>query len=232
MKLFLKILPWIIVAVLVAALVKLCTPDKPVTKPAHTSRELTNLQAPKLQRSVSGTVHTENKAVQADRDVWLHDYYKSLLADMQQKLNLKEKQIQQLTAASSLTEGQVITKVDTVHVYGDTGHFENHFTYADRWLYLRGKIIDDQLELDYRITDSIQLVSFTKRKWFLGKRESYVSGFSLNPKTTLQGLQQVKLNGSIEPKKWGIGIQAGYGITGAGLSPYVGIGITRTLIRF
>ena len=34
------------------------------------------------------------------------------------------------------------------------------------------------------------------------------------------------------PKKWGIGIQAGYGASEDGLSPYIGIGVTYSLIRF
>lgn len=34
------------------------------------------------------------------------------------------------------------------------------------------------------------------------------------------------------PKRWGIGIQAGYGASEDGLSPYIGIGVTYSLIRF
>lgn len=34
------------------------------------------------------------------------------------------------------------------------------------------------------------------------------------------------------PKKWGIGIQVGYGASEDGLSPYIGIGVTYSLIRF
>ena len=33
-------------------------------------------------------------------------------------------------------------------------------------------------------------------------------------------------------KRWGIGIQAGYGASRDGLSPYVGVGLTYNLIRF
>ena len=35
-----------------------------------------------------------------------------------------------------------------------------------------------------------------------------------------------------KPKKWGIGIQAGYGIGRNGLQPYVGVGVSYNLIRF
>ena len=35
-----------------------------------------------------------------------------------------------------------------------------------------------------------------------------------------------------KPKKWGIGIQAGYGVGRNGLQPYVGVGVSYNLIRF
>lgn len=34
---------------------------------------------------------------------------------------------------------------------------------------------------------------------------------------------------SIKPRKWSIGIQAGYGMTNKGLSPYIGIGVSYRL---
>lgn len=34
------------------------------------------------------------------------------------------------------------------------------------------------------------------------------------------------------PKRWGIGIQAGYGASRDGLSPYIGVGLTYTIVRF
>ena len=34
------------------------------------------------------------------------------------------------------------------------------------------------------------------------------------------------------PKRWGIGVSAGYGISKDGLSPYIGLGISYNIIRF
>ena len=34
------------------------------------------------------------------------------------------------------------------------------------------------------------------------------------------------------PKRWGIGISAGYGMSKDGLSPYIGLGISYNIIRF
>ena len=34
------------------------------------------------------------------------------------------------------------------------------------------------------------------------------------------------------PKRWGIGVSAGYGMSKDGLSPYIGLGISYNIIRF
>lgn len=46
--------------------------------------------------------------------------------------------------------------------------------------------------------------------------------------TTMQIYHETKPR----PKRWGIGIQAGYGASRDGLSPYIGVGLTYNLIRF
>ena len=35
-----------------------------------------------------------------------------------------------------------------------------------------------------------------------------------------------------KPKRWGIGVSAGYGMSKDGLSPYIGLGISYNIIRF
>ena len=35
-----------------------------------------------------------------------------------------------------------------------------------------------------------------------------------------------------KPKRWSVGVQAGYGITPAGFQPYLGVGVTCNLFRF
>lgn len=34
------------------------------------------------------------------------------------------------------------------------------------------------------------------------------------------------------PKRWGLGVQAGYGASRDGLSPYIGVGLTYNIVRF
>ena len=35
-----------------------------------------------------------------------------------------------------------------------------------------------------------------------------------------------------KPKRWGIGVSAGYGLSKEGLSPYIGLGISYDIVRF
>ena len=35
-----------------------------------------------------------------------------------------------------------------------------------------------------------------------------------------------------KPKRWGIGVSAGYGLSKDGLSPYIGLGISYDIVRF
>lgn len=34
------------------------------------------------------------------------------------------------------------------------------------------------------------------------------------------------------PKRWGVGVQAGYGVSEKGLSPYIGVGISYNVLNF
>ena len=76
-------------------------------------------------------------------------------------------------------------------------------------------------------------------KWF-GDNETYdmqVSGINVQldwvktyPKTVTQYINTTETI-YIPPKKWDVGIQAGFGITPKGLQPYIGIGFTYNLIQ-
>jgi hypothetical protein len=224
-----KYWPHLVILLLIAALWWVCNepanPAQPVTAkqqalPAPQPRVYTN--------SKTGTVHTETKVVQAERDVHLSSYYESLLADMKAELKLKDKQIDRLTGILALTEGTISMKHDTLRV-ADSGSIA--FSYADDFLQLAGVTGPEETSINYSLRDSIHLVSYWKQQGLFGKRELYVNGYSKNPATTLVGLQQVKITPP-PPKKWAIGLQLGYGAGATGLGPYIGIGISRNLIRF
>lgn len=88
-----------------------------------------------------------------------------------------------------------------------------------------------------RITDTLYMALGRETKEYSSEHfRAQVSGFSpsldwidIFPETkTITNTTILKE----KPKRWGIGIQAGYGISTNGLSPYIGIGISYDLVRF
>lgn len=78
----------------------------------------------------------------------------------------------------------------------------------------------------------ISMYEFTDGKNYKAR----ISGFrveleemTLFPQTMERTIKETVSDRS---KRWGIGIQAGYGMTRAGLSPYVGVGICYNLFSF
>lgn len=217
-------------------------------QPASTSLakgKVIPLQIPKSYKAPSGTVHTETKVVQAEHDVWLEDYYKNLLADVRNELNITKKQLKDVVAAGITSEGYISIPLidspkqnkDSASILITTGNFSTssndpkYFRYKDKFLSLAGRIINDSVDIGYKVEDSIHLVTYWKRKHFLAAKELYINGFSTNPNTNIKGLQTVKLN-QATPKKWAVGINAGYYFDGNGFRPGIGIGITKTIFRF
>ena len=66
-----------------------------------------------------------------------------------------------------------------------------------------------------------------------------VSGFrprleelEIYQKEKIVTIQTEKVVSVPERKRWGVGVQAGYGITPAGFQPYLGVGLSFNLLRF
>ena len=82
--------------------------------------------------------------------------------------------------------------------------------------------------------DTTALRIFTREQYDIRlskeKDGTYIDVINHNPFSTTQDVRSVyKLP---KPKKWGINVSTGYGITPEGFKPYIGIGIGRTLISF
>lgn len=103
---------------------------------------------------------------------------------------------------------------------------------------------DKNLTLDYfPDTDSVRLAMditlnearYSKRKWFFGAQQNYIDVFPDDPRITIKGLKSFTVKEK-PPKRLGIGIAAGYGITQHDntlrTTPYVGIGLNYNLIEF
>lgn len=81
--------------------------------------------------------------------------------------------------------------------------------------------------------DSVRVnVPITQKVYETEDYRAYVSGYqpSLDSLLFLRPTQVVRIRE--KPKRWGVGIQVGYGFTPQGAQPYIGVGISYNLFRF
>lgn len=116
-----------------------------------------------------------------------------------------------------LTDTVYQTKTDTV--------FAKTFTYSDKWSKFHGKVLPNDITIDYEVRDSLTFTSYYKGQNFFRKGELVIEGVSHNPKTSITGLQNIKI---VKPRKRNISIGPtfNYGINGTGGFTWnIGIGV-------
>jgi hypothetical protein len=162
-----------------------------------------------------------------------------LTAKELRKLNLS--QVNELTRLTFIID-TLLNDVDnggTVVVIHDTvGNTPQNaiklpFTFdkADKWLSLKGNF-NSQGKLDISLKMDAAIGVYTgidsKTKLPIARLTSD------NPYFNVLSVSSIKMD-VVKQKKWGVGVQVGYGLEISNppkLSPYIGIGLSRNLIRF
>ena len=87
-----------------------------------------------------------------------------------------------------------------------------------------------------RVADSVEVVvPITQRVYGDSLYRAYVSGYrpQLDSIFVYPRTSYITTTVKEKPKRWGIGLQAGYGYTpGSGMSPYLGIGVSYNIYSF
>ena len=87
-----------------------------------------------------------------------------------------------------------------------------------------------------RVADSVEVVvPITQRVYGDSLYRAYVSGYRprLDSIFVYPRTSYITTTVKEKPKRWGIGLQAGYGYSpGRGMSPYLGIGVSYNFITF
>ena len=130
---------------------------------------------------------------------------------------------------------EVKTKVDTLTVY-DTICVEKPVFFEKRVVdtmmvtVTEWEVVHDTAfvtlpreEVEYRDTSYRAVVS-----GFLPRLEE----LEIYQKERVVTIQTEKVVTVPERRRWGAGVQAGYGITPAGFQPYLGVGVSFTLVRW
>jgi|SRR5690554_5694168 len=109
----------------------------------------------------------------------------------------------------------------------------NAITYQDKFLKLRYVPDSSQIFLSYDM--GINIARYSKRRWLFGTREHYIDVFADDPRVTIKGLRSYTIQERPQ-KRFGIGLQAGYGFSiyqnQIQASPHIGIGLNYNLIQF
>lgn len=220
----------VLLVAIVVCTYRACNHAQPVSTTSAKGKVIPK-QIPKSYIAPSGTVHTEAKVVQAEHDVWLGEYYQMLLKAARDSLKIAQDQLKEVLAAGITSEGSysLPLKPDTVLI-PDSSNPARIFKYQNRFINLVGRIEHDSIDIAYKSFDSLTFITYTKRKNILSPKELYLNAFSMNPNSSIKGLQSVKL--TVPPPKWAIGINAGYYFDGTMFRPGIGIGLTKTIFRF
>lgn len=173
----------------------------------------------------AGRTHGVTRVAEAD-PVSLRAIY-PFMDSVLRTLDLQGKQLQVLTAASTKTEGTFRPKVESI-VKGDKT--VQRVSYKDKYLDLEGIVSDTPL-FKYSIRDSLLFTTYTKKKWLLGRKETFIDAYSPNPASKIENLTGLRV--SVEkPKRFGIGPYIGFGYNGQEWKPSVGLSLQYSIIKF
>lgn len=154
--------------------------------------------------------------------------------------------VEHLRNVKSYTKIVTKTKIDSVlvpyevPVYitqpdGDYLKLPQRFSKIDEWYALSGTIKKDEIlfdSLSYQNEFSITIGEQDHGTWgnIFKRNKTVVHVRDNNPYTTTKSISSILIEPKTRPL--GIGFSDGYGMTNKGLSPYVGIGLNYTFIRF
>lgn len=81
-------------------------------------------------------------------------------------------------------------------------------------------------------TDSVYVtIPITQKIYQDSLYTAFVSGY--NPRLdSIRIYERKVIPATSKPKKWGLGVHLGYGVSNHGLTPYIGIGVSYNLIRW
>lgn len=149
------------------------------------------------------------------------------------KLHLRTAQIKDMLEVMARDSGHVTVRVDTFidssrkDVAGNPIKVQR-FGYKDTWAEIDGQISEGIADIDYSVSVPINVTTYWKRRWFLGRKTYYVDGTSSNPNVSITGINKVMIKDRM-PGRFGIGPYVGIDISGR---PSFGLAFTWAVVRF
>lgn len=124
-----------------------------------------------------------------------------------------------------VTDTTTVVRVDTIHIPTP--------------IYIRSHVVDTVKVIDTLISRDTLYIPITQRVYQDSSYTAYVSGYlpSLDSievynRTVYRDITTTITPPKSHPKRWGLGVQAGYGIGINGLQPYIGVGLSYNVFVF
>lgn len=159
-------------------------------------------------KSLYETAYRENKVFQHKDSTWHNrtEVATVIKSELQHVKELQElhrefdgikKSLQNLenfTQTSQITtihktvklKDTTIVSVDSIRIHATT------FKYVDKWESISGIIISDSIQWDIAHKDSLKIVQYWDRKWFLGKKKYLTEIRSENPNTIVDYQRSIR----------------------------------------
>jgi hypothetical protein len=181
-----------------------------------------------LWRDKEGKSHARATIAESNLEVAktvLGDEMKSLIKEVSGlKKNLKN--LESYINVNLATSGSISTGLrDTVLIHDSTKTLAKAFSWEDKWTNINGIITDTNLELNYRVRDSLTFVTYWKKNGLFKKPSLMLDAISYNPNSTITGIRNVKI--TTQPRrKPRLGFYLGYGVSLDGrIRPSAGVGL-------
>ena len=167
----------------------------------------------------------------------LHSRISIIEADNFTKIKSKDKDIQELqelvkkyknvqAATVIKTETKVVEKIVNKPIFDTVSKETAYYSKFDLDGFVWGEIIakKDSTDLILNIRNDFNIVSYyDKGKLILDVSDKNPYSITKSQRSYINLPKQ---------KRWGLGINAGYGVSKSGLSPYIGLGVNYNLINF
>lgn len=154
------------------------------------------------------------------------------LEDSIKKLGVKNKHLRAALFISQKTIGSGTGRIDTVTITeSDTVYQVGLISIQEPFLLFKVQLYpDQQYKYSYSIFDSLSIINTSHRKNIFSNYEHNIRVVNANPKTEISGITSITIKE--RSYKWSISLTMGYGINSSGLSPFIGIGVSKPLIKF
>ena len=154
----------------------------------------------------------------------------AFLEDSLKALDIKLKEVESALFVVTTSETKGSGEIDTVYIdslqtVAGNLRVSKPFFLFDGYLYQDGSFSYTSV-----VRDSLALVNTVTRKSIFSKWQYNTRVVSANPDLVVTGITSITVKE--KGTNFTIGITAGYGIGSGGLTPFVGIGITKPIIKF